>query len=318
MKHPRSPLAPRNPALPRPVRGLRLATLKSGIRYQGRDDLLLAAFDASTSAAGVFPQSLAPAAPVAWCRKALKRGKAAALLVNAGNANAVTGKAGDAIVQASVQAVAKALSRKAGEVFVASTGIVGRPMARLVLAEKVPPIAARLSRATSQGFVKAAGAIRTTDTFPKWASRTAKIGGKKVAISGFCKGSGMIAPHMATLLAFVFTDAAIPSAMLQKLLNEGVNKSFNCITVDSDTSTNDTLLLFATGAAKNKKPAGAGLKAFKKALDEVLMELAQLVVKDGEGAQKFISIEVRGAASDMAAQRIGLTIANTPLVKRSE
>lgn len=315
MKYPRSPLAPRSPASPKPVRGMRLAMLKSGIRYKGRDDLLLAEFDPGASVAGVFTQTLAIAAPVTWCRKALKNGKARALLVNAGNANAVTGKAGDAIVQMSVQAVSRALSCKPVSVFVASTGIVGQPMAKNSLAEKVPPVAARLGAASAKSLVKASRAIMTTDTFPKWVSRTARIGGRKVTITGIAKGSGMIAPNMATLLAFVFTDAAIPSAILQKLLNEGTAKSFNCTTVDGDTSTNDTLLVFATGAAKNKKLAGASLNAFRKALEEVLIELAQLVVRDGEGAQKFITIDVRGAASDAAARRMGLTIANSPLVK---
>jgi glutamate N-acetyltransferase/amino-acid N-acetyltransferase len=299
---------------------VRLATLVTNIRYKNRDDLLLAEFPAGTSVAGVFTQTLAAAAPVQWCRKVLKSGEARALLVNAGNANAATGKAGEALLQTTVDAVAKAVSCKKSEVFIASTGIVGQPLPKDRIAAFVPTIAKKAlhGKPTSKIWVKAAGAIKTTDTFTKWVTRTAKIGGKQVSITGFAKGSGMIAPNMATLLAFVFTDAAISADALQKMLNEATDKSFNSITVDGDTSTNDTLLVFATGAAKNTEIANAAdrqLRDFRTAFESLLSELAQLVVRDGEGAQKFITIDVTGAVSDKAARGIGLTIANSCLVK---
>lgn len=316
-KHPRSPLAPRKPQRLKPVRGVRLATLQSNLRYKGRDDFLLAEFAEGTSVAGVFTQSLALAAPVQWCRRILRKGSARALLVNAGNANAATGKAGWALAETSAQAVAKALDISSREVYLASTGIIGQPLPKNALANFVPGAAKRLNKSPA-AWMKAARAIMTTDTFVKTASRTAKIGGKRVTVSGFVKGSGMIAPNMATLLAFVFTDAAIPAKVLQKLLSVAVDKSFNSITVDGDTSTNDTLLVFATGQAKHAKISSAAegrLRDFTRALEEVLTELAQLVARDGEGAQKFVTVDVTGAASDKAARNIALTIANSPLVK---
>jgi glutamate N-acetyltransferase / amino-acid N-acetyltransferase len=318
-KHPKSPLAPKKPVALRPVRGVRLSTLCTGLRYKGRDDLMLARFDKETVVAGVLTQSLASAAPVQWCRKILGGGKARALLVNAGNANAATGKFGESIVRLSVESVAAAVECQKNEVFLASTGIVGQPLPKYGFGPFVPDLAKKLQKKTGASvWPKAARAIMTTDTFPKFTSRTARIGGKKVTISGFCKGSGMIAPNMATLLAFVFTDATLPSRVLQGLLNEGVEKSFNSITVDGDTSTNDTLLAFATGAVKHPPvlfAADAKLRDFVRAFNEVLVEMAQLVVRDGEGAQKFITLDITGAASDKAARKIGLTIGNSPLVK---
>lgn len=319
MSHPVSPLAPKKVVKPKPVRGVQLATLATGLRYKGRDDLLLVRLSAGTSVAGCLTQSLTAAAPVQWCARKLKGGKAQALLVNAGNANAATGKTGMAIVEASVNAIAETLDVPAGEVFVASTGIIGKPLPRNALADFVPAIAKKFARKDdAASWEKAAAAIMTTDTFPKFISRTAMVAGKRVTISGFAKGSGMIAPNMATLLGFVFTDAAVEPRFLQKITAAGVDRSFNSITVDGDTSTNDTLLAFATGKAGNKPIAGEkdkGARDFIAAFEAVLMDLAQLIVRDGEGAQKFVTIDVTGAASDKAARTIALTIANSPLVK---
>lgn len=320
-QHTRSPLAPKKSAKLFPVRGVRLATLQTGLRYQGRDDLLLASMPEGTVAAGVFTQSLTAAAPVHWCRKILKAGAGArALLVNAGNANAATGKAGAALLDESVKAVAAALSCRTADVSIASTGIIGRPLPKKALANFVPAIARNLPEKKSDEATwhTASRAIMTTDTFAKSVSRRVKLGDKTITITGFAKGSGMIAPNMATMLGFVFTDVAISRPVLQKMVSVGADKSFNSITVDGDTSTNDTLLVFATGIAKNQtidNAEGRLARAFATALDAVLMELAQLIVRDGEGAQKLVTLDVTGAASDKAARVIALTIANSPLVK---
>lgn len=317
MKHPKSPLAPKKPAALKPVRGVQFATLATGLRYVGRDDLVLAVMPKGTAVAGMFTQSTTAAAPVAWCRLLLKDKKARALLVNAGNANAATGKAGIALLEESVRAVALATGCDAGEVFVASTGIIGRPLPKKAIANFVPAIAKKL-KSDASVWAKASKAILTTDTFPKTVSRRVKVGGKTITLSGFGKGSGMIAPNMATMLGFVFTDASIDAGVLQKMVKPATDKSFNSITVDGDTSTNDTLLVFATGGAGNAKITKADSKdgrAFAAVLEEVLMELAQLIVRDGEGAQKLITIDVTGAENDKAARVHALTIANSPLVK---
>ncbi|MDX1922556.1 MAG: bifunctional glutamate N-acetyltransferase/amino-acid acetyltransferase ArgJ [Alphaproteobacteria bacterium] len=317
IKHPRSPLAPKKPAALKPVRGVQLATLATGLRYTGRDDLLLAVMPHGTAVAGMFTQSTTAAAPVAWCRLLLKGKKARALLINAGNANAATGKAGIALLEESVRAVAFETGCDAGEVFVASTGIIGRPLPKKAIANFVPAIVKKL-KSDAAVWTKASKAILTTDTFPKTVSRRVKINGKTITLSGFGKGSGMIAPNMATMLGFVFTDASIDAGVLQKMVKPATDKSFNSITVDGDTSTNDTLLVFATGAAQNTKITKTDSKdarAFAAALEEVLMELAQLIVRDGEGAQKLITIDVTGAENDKAARLHALTIANSPLVK---
>lgn len=321
MKHKKSPLAPKKAGKVFPVKGVRLGTLTTNLRYKNRDDLLLALMPEGSVMAGAFTQSLAAAAPVTWCRKILKKKKGArALLVNAGNANAATGKAGLALLQESVKAVAHTTGCRADDVAIASTGIIGRPWPKDILASFVPAIArkAGVRDAGQAQWHKAAKAIMTTDTFPKMVSQRVNVGGKKITITGFAKGSGMIAPHMATLLSFVFTDAAIDQAVLQKITQTAVDKSFNSITVDGDTSTNDTLLVFATGKAKNKPITRMGDKPardFATALEMVLMNLAQLVVRDGEGAQKLVTIDVTGAATPAAARRMALTIANSPLVK---
>jgi glutamate N-acetyltransferase / amino-acid N-acetyltransferase len=316
MAHEVSPLAPpRFPDLP-PLAGVKLAAAATGIRYKDRPDVLLALLDPGTAVAGCFTSSKARSAPVDWCVKNLKGGMARALVINAGNANAFTGKAGVATVTAVAAATARLLKCKPTEIFQASTGVIGEPLDPTPITGALAGLAAA---AKAEGWAEAARAIMTTDTFAKAATATAKFGGRTVTISGIAKGSGMIAPDMATMLAFIFTDAAIQARMLQKLLSQSVAKSFNCVTVDGDTSTSDTVLLFATGAAgaapKGLNPTDARLKGFAKALDAVCLDLAQQVAKDGEGAEKLIEIAITGAESDRAAHRIAMSIANSPLVK---
>ncbi len=312
----RSPLAPTETQDCPAIAGVRIATTNSGIRYKGRDDLLLMELPKGSTVAGVFTRSLAPSAPVDWCRKALKGGSVRAIVVNAGNANAFTGKAGDRIVADTVKATAKAMGCKPAEVFVASTGVIGQPFDATKITEKLGGLIGALE---AKAWDKAAAAIMTTDTFPKTATRTAKIGPARVTINGIAKGSGMIAPDMATMLAFVATDAALPPKVLQALLSKANEQSFNCTTVDGDTSTSDTLILAATGQAKNQPKISTAsdkrLDGFRRALDDLMRDLAIQVVRDGEGAEKFVEIKLTGAASDNAAKTIALAIANSPLVK---
>ncbi len=310
-----SPLAPgRFPELPE-IGGVRVATTNAGIRYKGRDDLLLAELAPGTTIAGTLTRSLTASAPVEWCREALAGGRARAIVVNSGNANAFTGQLGRAAVEHTVAAAAAGLGCAEREVFVSSTGVIGEPLpAESTIVERLPG----LVRALAPGAWEAAArAIMTTDTFPKGASATARIGGETVTIAGIAKGSGMIAPDMATMLAYVFTDAAVPADLLQRLTSRAVERSFNAITVDSDTSTSDTVLVAATGAAGNPEPDASMLRGFARALEAVCRDLAHQIVRDGEGASKFVEIAVSGAASARAAQRIGLAIANSPLVKTS-
>jgi glutamate N-acetyltransferase/amino-acid N-acetyltransferase len=313
--HARSPLAPeRFPDLPE-VPGVRLAAGRTETRYKGREDLMLAELAPGTTAAGVFTKSKTASPPVEWCRKQIKRGKARAVVVNAGNANTFTGRDGRNAVAAEAAAAAKLVGASANDVFIASTGVIGVKLPVQKLIETLPGMHRALSPAS---WTQAAHAIMTTDTFPKGATQRATIGGVPVTINGFCKGSGMIAPDMATMLCFVFTDAKLPAPVLQKLLAASADGSFNAITVDGDTSTSDTVLLFATGQAKHRKIAGAGdpaLKDFRAKLDALMLDLALQVVRDGEGAQKLVTINVGGAVSAKAARRIGLTIGNSPLVK---
>jgi glutamate N-acetyltransferase / amino-acid N-acetyltransferase len=313
---PRSPLAPAaSPPLPA-LAGVRLSARACGVRYKGRTDVCLMEFAAGTAIAGTLTRSLSPSAPVDWCRQALKGGKARAILVNSGNANAFTGKLGKASVDRSVKAVSAALACARNQVFVASTGVIGEPLPDERITAALPDLIAELR---ADRWADAAAAIMTTDTFAKSATRTAKIGGVEVRINGIAKGSGMIAPDMATMLAFVATDAKLPAPVLRTLLKQANDKSFNCTTVDGDTSTSDTLLLAASGAGPaHAKIASAGdrrLADFRAKLDDLMIDLACQVVRDGEGASKFVAIEVTGAASDSAARRIGLAIANSPLVK---
>ena len=310
-----SPLAPKHvPDMPA-VAGVRLATAQAGIRYKGRTDVLLALLDEGTTAAGVFTKSKCPSAPVEWCRANLKSGKARALVVNSGNANAFTGKSGREATKLTAQIAAKVAGCKTDDVFLASTGVIGEPLDATKFAPVMDDLAAR---ARTGGFLDAAKAIMTTDTFPKVATATAKIGGTTVTICGIAKGAGMIAPDMATMLSFVFTDAAIAPPALQALLKEGVGNTFNAVTIDGDTSTSDTLMMFATGKAGHARIARAAdpkLKAFKKALNEVLANLSEQVARDGEGARKLVEITVEGAASTASARKIAMSIANSPLVK---
>jgi glutamate N-acetyltransferase / amino-acid N-acetyltransferase len=310
-----SPLAPaRFPSLA-PIAGVRLAAAAAHVRYPGRDDLMLVELAPGTTVAGVLTQSLTAGAPVLWCRECLALGRARAIVVNSGNANVFTGRAGREAVAATAGAAARLLRCEAGQVLVSSTGVIGEklPAERIIAA--LPQAVERLS---AEAWEPAARAIMTTDTFPKGASATAEIDGAAVRLSGFAKGSGMIAPDMATLLAYVFTDAALPAPVLQTLLAEATERSFNSITVDGDTSTSDTLLLCATGRVRHAplaSPADARLDGFRAALGRLTIDLAQQVVRDGEGAQKFVTIEVSGAESASAARRIGLVIGNSPLVK---
>ncbi len=309
---PVSPLAPkRQPKVP-PVPGVRFATGEAGIKYKGRTDVWLALLDEGTQVAGVFTRSKCPSAPVDWCRENLKQGSARAVVVNSGNANAFTGLKGRDSVALTAKIAAKAAGCKPQEVFIASTGVIGEPLD----ASKFEGVLEACARRVADG-----PAIMTTDTFPKALSRKAKIDGHEVVLAGIAKGAGMIAPDMATMLSFVFTDAPIAAPVLQALLSKGVKGSFNAVTVDSDTSTSDTLMLFATGkAAARGVPAiteigDARLSGFKRALNSLLLELAHLVCKDGEGARKFVEVRVAGAASSRSAKRVALSIANSPLVK---
>ncbi len=313
-----SPLAPTAyPEMP-PIDGVRFATGAAGVRYPGRTDVLLALFDEGTQVAGVFTKSKCPSAPVDWCKSRVGGGKARALLVNSGNANAFTGKTGKEAAKFSAKLVAAATGAPERRIFLASTGVIGEPLD----ASKFDGLLDTLAKnARPDAWMDAARAIMTTDTYPKLATRSATIDGVEVRLGGIAKGAGMIAPDMATMLSFVFTDAAIAAPALQKLLSKSVEGSFNSITIDSDTSTSDTLLLFATGKAAQRgapKIDAAGdrrLKDFKRALDELLLDLAHQVVRDGEGARKFVKITVEGAVSTKAAKRIALSIANSPLVK---
>jgi glutamate N-acetyltransferase/amino-acid N-acetyltransferase len=313
-----SPLAPTDvPAMPA-IPGVKLATAAAGIRYQGRTDVLLAMMDKGTAVAGVFTQSKCSSAPVEWCRAKLKSGVARALVVNSGNANAFTGKTGRQATTLTASIAAKAVACSPHEVFLASTGVIGEPLD----ATKFDGVLGTLAeQAAPDQWMDAAKAIMTTDTFAKVATATVKLGKAKVSINGMAKGAGMIAPDMATMLAFVFTDAPIAAGALQSLLRSGVEDTFNAVTIDGDTSTSDTLLAFATGAAaasgapRISRASDPRLKAFAKAFRAVLGDLAEQVARDGEGARKLVEIIVDGATSKASARRIAMSVANSPLVK---
>ena len=314
----RSPFTPES--LPRlsPVAGVRFATAEAGIKYRGRTDLMVAVLDAGTAAAGVLTQSKTASAPVLLCREHLKGGAARLLIVNSGNANAFTGKKGREAVEITVEAGARAAGCASDEVFVASTGVIGEPLDAAKFAHLLEAL---VRDAVPDAFEPAARAIMTTDTYPKLATRTARIGGVEVTINGFCKGAGMIAPDMATMLAFIFTDAAIAPDALQALLSEHVVTTFNSMTIDGDTSTSDTCLLFATGAAEARgqarvtDAADPALAEFSAALHDLMRDLAIQVAKDGEGLSKFVTFIVEGAESVSAARRIALSCANSPILK---
>lgn len=313
-----SPLAPKSyPAMPA-LRGVRMATAAAGIKYKNRTDVLLMVFDTPASVAGVFTKSKCPSAPVDFCRANLGGGVARAVVVNSGNANAFTGVKGKAATELTAKSAAAAVGCSENEVFLASTGVIGEPLD----ATKFAGVLGDMNGMAEADFwQEAAKAIMTTDTYPKVSTRTAEIGGVIVTINGIAKGAGMIAPDMATMLSFVVTDADIEPAALQALLSAGVGPTFNSVTVDSDTSTSDTLMLFATGAAaedgqvKVTSADDERLAGFRVALNDLLKDLALQVVRDGEGARKMVEVTVTGAENDAAAKKIALSIANSPLVK---
>jgi glutamate N-acetyltransferase / amino-acid N-acetyltransferase len=310
-----SPLAPPlvtdAPAVP----GVKLATAAAGIRYANRTDVLLVTLDPNTTMAGIFTQSKCPSAPVEWCREKAKAGKARALVVNSGNANAFTGRTGREAAKFTADLAAKTLGCKPGEVFLASTGVIGEPLP----AAQFTGVMDQLAAGAAPGrWLDAAQAIMTTDTFPKVSTAKTNIGKTAITITGIAKGAGMIAPDMATMLSFIFTDAAISAPVMRKLLKDGVADSFNAVTIDGDTSTSDTLMAFATGAAggpRITKPTDPRLRGFRAAFDMVLCDLAEQVARDGEGATKLVEINVEGAVSKKSARRIAMSIANSPLVK---
>ncbi|MGE0845753.1 MAG: bifunctional glutamate N-acetyltransferase/amino-acid acetyltransferase ArgJ [Flavobacteriaceae bacterium] len=310
-----SPLAPKDTPRLKPIAGVRLAAVECNIRYKGRPDLMLMALDEGSVIAGALTRSTTAGPPVEWCRDRLSGGSVRGIVVNSGNANAFTGDPGRAIVRATAERAAAKLGCEADDVFISSTGVIGEPPPLARLEAGVDAAAAALS---DDAWADAARAIMTTDTFAKLSTRSAEIEGTRVTVNGIAKGSGMIAPDMATMLVYLATDAAIAPKALQAMTTAAVDLSFNCITVDSDTSTSDTLLVAATGKAGNRRIEDAGdpaAAAFAQALREVCLELAHLVVRDGEGATKFVEIAVTGAQSDADAHRMAMTVANSPLVK---
>ena len=318
MSTPVSRLAPKDPPTLPPIDGVRIATAEAGIRYRNRTDVLYVTLPRDTQVAGVLTRSKCPSAAVDWCRRNLDRGSARALVVNSGNANAFTGKRGAEAVKMTADMAARAAGCRASQVFVASTGVIGEP---LDASKFEGVLEACETRASPRGWLDAARAIMTTDTFPKLATRSVALGGVAVTINGIAKGAGMIAPDMATMLSFVFTDAPIAAPVLQALLRKGADKTFNCVTIDGDTSTSDTLLFFATGGAASRGapaitlPSDRRLAPFRQALESLLGDLARQVARDGEGARKFVTVRVTGATGAASAKRIAMSIANSPLVK---
>jgi glutamate N-acetyltransferase/amino-acid N-acetyltransferase len=314
-----SPFAPKSlPEMP-VIAGARFAAVEAGLRYKGRKDLMLTILSPGTVAAGVTTRSKTCSAPVLWCREQLKHGKARAVVVNAGNANAFTGNKGHDTVRITADAAAAAVGCKPEEVYIASTGVIGEPMDASSFARLLKELAPKVNETA---WSDASAAIMTTDTYPKQSTTSVDIAGKTVNIAGFVKGSGMIAPDMATMLGFIFTDANVAQPVLQQMTSDIADKTFNCITVDSDTSTSDTVLVFATGGAEGAPPsnpitdaASAEGKAFAAALHKVMLDLAHQVVRDGEGLSKFVQIDVTGAEDDRAAHRIAMTMANSPILK---
>ena len=315
MAHPVSPLAPKSfPDLPA-VAGARFATAEAGIKYKNRTDVLLMAFDEGTVVAGVVTRSKCSSAAVDWCKANLPHGTARGLVVNSGNANAFTGAKGQKSVELTADFAAKALGCAPWEIFLASTGVIGEPLDASKFAGVLDTMATRL---VDGPWMDPAKAIMTTDTFPKLSGSILEIDGAEVTINGIAKGSGMIAPDMATMLSFVVTDMPIAANVLKALLTRHNQTSFNSITVDSDTSTSDTLLAFATGKAAVEPITSLDdprAEIFGEALRDVLFDLAIQVVRDGEGATKQVSVHVEGAVSDESAFRIAKAIADSPLVK---
>ena len=310
-----SPFAPKKyPSMPA-IAGCDLAVTEAGIKYKDRADVLLARFAPGTTVAGTFTKSKTASGAVEWCREHVQAGLAEALIVNSGNANAFTGQRGEKNVQEVGQQVAGLIGCSPSKVFQASTGVIGEPLPEKAMQEGIKASFAKLG---SGGYEEAAKAIMTTDTYPKFTSQSCTIEDTPITLNGIAKGSGMIAPDMATMLAFLITDLVIAKDVLQTLLSKSVDKTFNCVTVDGDTSTSDTVLVFATNQAKMapitdlKDPRLGG---FRRILNRVMKDLALMIVKDGEGISKFVTIKVRGAKGKRAAKKIGLSIANSPLVK---
>ena len=309
-----SPLAPaQTPQMPG-LAGVRLGSVEAGIRYRNRTDLSAIIFDHSAQVAGVFTRSKCPSAPVDWCRKNLAGGKARCIVINSGNANAFTGKLGVASVKESAQAASEVFNCKKGEVFLASTGVIGEPLDASRISAALPALR---ESAGENRWPDVARAIITTDTFAKLSTRSFTVEGRTWHVNGIAKGAGMIAPDMATMLSFLVTDLPVEASILQGLLSKNVDTSFNAITVDSDTSTSDTVLLFSAcnGSKPIRDPRHKAIRALGKALGEVLKELALMVVCDGEGATKQVEITVTGARTAKSAKRIAMSIANSPLVK---
>ena len=313
---PVSPLAPASfPTLPL-IKGAEFAAIGAEIKYQGRKDVMLVRLAPGTAMAGVFTRSTTRSGCVRDCQSKLAmtapEGAGAAIIVNSGNSNAFTGAVGDVAVRDVTTAVAEALGLPSSRVFSSSTGVIGEPLPAEKITAVIKPLASALSEEAIHG---AAEAIMTTDTFAKGAAAVLKGDGGMIHISGIAKGSGMIAPDMATMLVYIFTDAKISAGNLQKMLARNVDDTFNAITVDSDTSTSDTVLVAATGASTAAEVKGPVAKAFEAALRGVMLSLAHQVVRDGEGATKFVEVRVTGAASDVDAHKTALAIANSPLVK---
>lgn len=313
-----SPFAPKSLIDPPAMAGVGISAIEAGIRYQGRTDLLLMTFPAGTSVAGVLTQSKTRSAPVEWCAKQLQHGQARALVVNSGNANAFTGKRGFEAARITAEAAAAACDCRPEDVMLASTGVIGEPMDANKFSDK---LSGMVANADAGRWQDAAQAIMTTDTYAKLASEVVSIDGQDVTLTGIAKGAGMIAPDMATMLSFIVTDAPIAQPLLQKLVSQHVGSTYNSITVDSDTSTSDTLLVFATnelaskGFAAMTESSDPRLTKFSDALHRIMRELAHAIVKDGEGLTKFVTLNITGAETDAAAKTIGLAIANSPLVK---
>ncbi len=307
-----SPLAPKEFATLQALDGVKMQTVEAGIKYSGRDDVLLMVFDEGTTVAGVFTKSKCASAPVDHCKQILSKGVAKALVVNSGNANAFTGVKGASATRDTAQMAAKAVGCDTDEVYLASTGVIGEPLD----ASKFDGVMQDLAQACEgDNWFKAASAIMTTDTYPKLASRSVEDSGN--LINGIAKGSGMIMPDMATMLSFIVTDANISADVLQSLLSQHTETSFNSISVDSDTSTSDTVLVFATGkkGAQITSMDDDRVASFSHALNDVMHDLSMQIVRDGEGASKHVQIDVTGAVSDASAKKIALSIANSPLVK---
>ncbi|NIY71485.1 bifunctional glutamate N-acetyltransferase/amino-acid acetyltransferase ArgJ [Marivivens donghaensis] len=308
---PVSPLAPASfPELP-VIEGVRFATAMAGVKYKNRTDVMLAELAEGSTVAGVFTRSATRSANVLDCQA--KNGKSqagrAAIIVNSGNSNAFTGRNGVEAVDSLCASVAEQTGIATDRIFTSSTGVIGEPLPYDRITAKIGELQDNLSADT---MADAAKAIMTTDTFPKGSAATINVDGKQVKISGIAKGSGMIAPDMATMLVYIFTDAKIGHEALQGILSKLTDKTFNCITVDSDTSTSDTLLIGATGASGVDVTGNAD---FEDALHKVMLDLSHQVIRDGEGATKFVEIQVTGAANDADAKRVGLSVANSPLVK---